>query len=433
MEEIQNPDLTNAYEQWKNQYFINKKYQDYYSGNHPMIFTAERLYEVFGRTAVSFVENWCAVVVDAVLDRLGFKGWDGNDLDVSKELFKLYIDNKVKTLSRKVHRDCIVTGNGYIMFDRINGVNKPFYNDPNNLVVVYSTEDYYKMVYALKIWRAKDSVKANLYYDDHIEKYVSSSDNAATVKDFTLVDSIPNPYGEIPIVHFRSDIIELGNIIPLQDAINKTFSDMMVVSEFNAFPQRWIITNSDISSLKASPQTIFKIPKGPTDEEETKIGEFAAARTGMYLETIDRLSGAIAVISRTPKHYFMQSGANVSGEALSVMEIPLVKKTEQYQEIMDEGWMQVLKFLYGSTENITTVWHKIEVEMMEVSAKTIKTEVEAGIPLNTILRRMGWSDDEIAQMEADKEDEEKEETNNPTESIDNSIEEVDDGTTTNDI
>ena len=154
----------------------------------------------------------------------------------------------------------------------------------------------------------------------------------------------------------------------------------------------------------------------------------------MYLETIDRLSGAIAVISRTPKHYFMQSGANVSGEALSVMEVPLVKKTEQYQEIMDEGWMQVLKFLYGSTENITTVWHKIEVEMMEVSAKTIKTEVEAGIPLNTILRRMGWSDDEIAQMEADKEDEEKEETNNPTESIDNSIEEVDDGTTTtNDI
>lgn len=411
-EQIINPDFIRAYNQWKSQYYINKKYQDYYNGKHPMIFTSERLYEVFGRTSVNFVENWCAVVVDAVADRLGFKGWDGNNLETSKTLFKLYTSHKIKTLSRRVHKDCIVTGNGYIMFDKINGINTPYYQDPNNMVIIYSPEDYYKMSYALKIWRSTDSIKANLYYDDRIEKYIASSDKTIDINNFSLVEIIPNPYNKIPIVHFRADYLELTNIIPLQDAINKTFSDMMVVSEFNAFPQRWIITNSDISSLKASPQTIFKIPKGTTDEEETKIGQFAAARIGSYLEVIDRLSGAIAVISRTPKHYFMQTGANVSGEALSVMEIPLVKKTEQYQELMDEKWMEVLEFLYGTTEDIITVWHKIEVEMMEVTADTIKTEVEAGIPLITTLRRLGWSDDEIAQMIADKNDETKVESLN---------------------
>jgi len=404
-----NPDLQYSYDHWRDQYFINKKYRDYYLGNHPMVFTSDRLYDVFGRTTVAFIQNWCAVVIDAVLDRLGFKGWDGNDLAVSQKLFETYIENKIKTLSRRVHRDCIVTGNGYIMFDKIDGKNKPFYNDPNNVVIIYSADDPYKMSYALKIWRSTDSIKANIYYDQYIEKYEAPKDKTLNVNNFELMDVVPNSFGEIPIVHFRSDVLELTNIIPLQDAINKTFSDMMVVAEFNAFPQRWIITNSDISSLKASPQTIFKIPKGATDEEETKIGEFNAARTSMYLETIDRLSGAIAVISRTPKHYFMQTGANVSGEALSVMEIPLVKKTEQYQEIMDEGWMEVLRFLYGSTNDITTVWHKIEVDIMEVTANTIKTEVESGIPLITILRRMGWSDDEIAQMQADQEDDKKEE------------------------
>lgn len=408
MENI-NPDFKQGYEYWKDQFNDNKKYMNYYLGNHPMIYTYERLYEVFGRTTVSFVQNWCAVVVDAVLDRLGFKGWDGNNLNTSRELYDLYIKNKIKTLSRQVHRDCIVTGNGYIMFDKIDGINKPYYNNPNDIVVVYSADDYYQMSYALKIWRSTDNIKANIYYNDRIEKYICTKDNINSISDFELGDIIPNPFGRIPIVHFRSNIIELANIIPIQDAINKTFSDMMVVAEFNAFPQRWVITNSDISTLKSSPQTIFKIPKGSIDEEETKIGEFSAARISMYLETIDRLSGAIAVISRTPKHYFMQTGANVSGEALSVMEIPLVKKTQQYQEIMDEGWMDVLEFLYGTTEDIITVWNRIEVEIMDVTAKTIKTEVEAGIPLNTILRRLGWSDDEIAQMEADIEDNKNEE------------------------
>jgi len=416
--EIVSSDFSHAYDNWKSQYYINKKFQDYYLGKHPMIFTAERLYDVFGRSTVSFVENWCAVVVDAVTDRLGFKGWDGNNLDTSKELFGLYTKNKLKTLSRRVHRDCVVTGSGYIMFDKVNGESTPYYQDPNNMVIIYSAEDYYKMSYALKIWRSTSGVKANLYYEDRIEKYISESDKALDAQNFTLDEVTPNPYDKIPIVHFRSDVTELANIIPLQDAINKTFSDMMVVSEFNAFPQRWIITNADIASLKASPQTIFKIPKGLTDEEETKIGQFAAARIGSYLEVIDRLSGAIAVISRTPKHYFMQTGANVSGEALSIMEIPLVKKTEQYQEIMDEGWMEVLKFLYGTTENIITVWHKIEVEMMEVTADTIKTEVEAGIPLVTILRRLGWSDDEIAQMVSDKLEESKSQPINDTNNVD---------------
>jgi hypothetical protein len=76
------------------------------------------------------------------------------------------------------------------------------------------------------------------------------------------------------------------NVIPLQDAINKTFSDMMVVAEFNAFPQRWMITNADISSLTASPESIMKIPKGASDEEGTEVGEFGTANLGMYLDTI---------------------------------------------------------------------------------------------------------------------------------------------------
>ena len=176
--EIVSSDFSHAYDNWKSQYYINKKFQNYYLGKHPMIFTAERLYDVFGRSTVSFVENWCAVVVDAVTDRLGFKGWDGNNLDTSKELFDLYTKNKLKTLSRRVHRDCVVTGNGYIMFDKVNGESTPYYQDPNNMVVIYSAEDYYKMSYALKIWRSTSGVKANLYYEDRIEKYISESDKA---------------------------------------------------------------------------------------------------------------------------------------------------------------------------------------------------------------------------------------------------------------
>lgn len=397
-------DLKIAISTLKAQAYTAKILKRYYDGDQPLVFTQSRLREVFGRAGARFIQNWCAVVVNAVTDRLVFKGWDATGKQVQKELNTLYKKHRVQKISRKVHLDAVISGDGFVMFDLIDSVQIPFYNSPEQVAVIYSEENPNLVEFGVKVFRSRDNktVKLNMYYPDTIMKYEGKT-NAINEKNMVLLDTIPNPFKKVPIVHFHNDVIDIPNILTLQDAINKTFSDMMVVSEFGAFPLRWIITNADISDLKANPQTFLQIPKGASDEEKSQIGEFGSANTVGYLDTMDKLANSIAVISRTPKHYFMNTGANISGEALRAMEAPLVKKITQIQEELADGWIEFVQMLYAITEEVTCVWSPVETEQMETTSKVMQILKSIGIPLVTILKRFGWGEDEIEQMAADKE------------------------------
>jgi hypothetical protein len=190
----------------------------------------------------------------------------------------------------------------------------------------------------------------------------------------------------------------------LQDTINKLFSDMMVVAEFNAFRQRYAITNADISKLINAPQTIWKFPKDDSDVEPTKLGEFSETNLGTYLDTIDKITNAIAIITRTPKHYFYSTGANISGEALMVMEAPLVKKCQQLMDQFEVSWLRLANILVPS-DNTVCIWERPQTEQVLTEAQAMQIMAGMGVPLVTALRRYGWTGDEIEQMLQDQKEE----------------------------
>lgn len=379
-----------------------KVFNNYYDGDQPLIYTHERLKEVFGRdkAIMKFVINWCCVVIDSALDRLVFKGWDSENQSTNIQLDEFFKLNKFQQLSKKVFKDALITGDGYIIFDMVDGVPTPYWNSPEELIVIYKNEDYSQKAFAVKQWKDEitEITHLNFYYERYIEKYVATK--PVNYNSFSLLETVPNPFNKIPVVHFALDQLELANVLPIQNAINKTFSDMMVIGEFGAFPQRWAITNADIDALTSSPASIMGIPKGASDEENTQVGQFESANLNMYLETMDKLANSIAIITRTPKHYFMPSGANVSGEALMVMESPLIKKCEQFQENFSESLNEVAEFVVEDSE-ITTVWGRIQTEQIETNARVMEILKRLGIPLMTIVRRMGWGQDEVDQMMKD--------------------------------
>lgn len=398
-----NVDMDNVYQAIVKQSSSARGYMQYYLGNQPLMYTHERLRQVFDRSTVNFVQNWCAVVIDTTCDRMVLKGWDNPAEEANNSLDEFWRTQYLQTVSRQVHKDAIVSGNGYLMLDFVDGQLRAFYNSPSQVVVLYKEDDpFVKSVGGKEYYEpSTNTTHLNLYYDDRIEKYEQSGKNV-NESGFKLAEEIPNSFGRIPIIHFKAQS-DLANVIPLQDAINKTFSDMMVVAEFNAFPQRWMITNADISSLTASPQSIMRIPKGASDEEGTSVGEFGTANLAMYLDTIDKLTNTIAVISRTPKHYFMNTGANISGEALTVMETPLIKKVTQLQETFDERWLELTSYVVES-EDTVCVWDRPETIPIATQSNAMKTMVEMGIPLVTVLRKFGWAEDEVEQMLADLEE-----------------------------
>lgn len=400
---MQNPDLKILLNKLNGQARKARHYRNYYIGDQPLTYSHERLKNVFKRSQVNFVQNWCSVVIDTTLDRLDLRGFDNPTKAINDTLDSFWNDQYMGDISRKVHKDAILTGNAYIMLDLVNGETRAYYNPPENVYLEYMDDDPNEKRVGIKLYYSErdDTSRLYLYYPDRIERYEAEG-NTSTASNFKLLDEGAHGFDYIPIIQFTAQP-ELTNVIPLQDAINKTFSDMMVVAEFGAFPQRWMITNADISSLTASPQSIMRIPKGATDEEGTSVGEFGTANLGMYLETIDKLTNSIAIISRTPKHYFMSTGANISGEALTVMETPLVKKVTQLMNGFEKGWLEIADVIAGAPDTVCT-WERAETEQVATQAQAMKTMVDMGIPLVTVLKNFGWGEDKIAQMEKDKEE-----------------------------
>lgn len=398
-------------------------YWDYYNGNQPIMYSAERLRELFQKIDVKFRENWCGVVVDAVMDRLNITGFQiANNEALQRRLDEIWKQTEMYLDSDDTHLAALVTGEAYvIVWPNEDGEIESYYNDPRNVMVRYDESSPRLMRFAAKWWLDEDKRRrVTLYYPDRLEHYVSSN----TEDDSTLVSKAeeflldgepePNPYGEIPVFHFKRErrgvISELSNIIEPQNAINKLMNDMMICAEYGAFPQRWIISMGNINGLKNNPSEIWNLPGSFTNqgEQATEVGQFAPANLDNYLDAIDKLASFIAVTTRTPKHYFISLTRDASGESLIAMEAPLNKKTARYIERFSATWRRFAAFVLKLDRNVEVPLTEIEPVFEDpetvqpvMVADILQKERAAGIPLVTACRRAGFSEAEMRQLEAD--------------------------------
>jgi hypothetical protein len=391
----------------------------YYDGDQPLVYSAERLREVFQRLDAKFCQNWCALVVDAVMERLNLTGIAVEDKAAQEVLNAAWDTNHLEIDSDDTHTAALIAGESFIVaWPDENGQPEAYFHDPRMCHVFYDADHPRRKVFAAKWWKQADErVRMTLYYPGRIEQYLSRSKQGTFQKASDFVPMEPpsweNPYGVVPVFHFqrslRSNGSELLNVTPLQDAVNKLLADMMVAAEFGAFKQRWVISNAEnIGALKNSPNEVWDLPAGDGVGQQTQVGEFGPTDLSNFLGAIDKLTNTIAIITRTPKHYFMDGGANLSGEALLAMEAPLNSKCRKYQELWTPVWKELAAFLLriGGLEvdegSIQPTWQEARTIQPHTEAQIRKLNVEAGIPLVTTLRREGWGEDDMAQLLQDQ-------------------------------
>lgn len=394
---------------------------DYAEGKQPLLYSTSRLQEAFRNLQTHFQQNWCAVVVDACHDRLNLAGWDVEDTARNNALDDLWNKQRIFLDADQLHRDALITGEAFVIAWKEGDTLDVYRNDPRNCHMFYDPARPKVKRYAAKWWAAGGAWYMTLYYPDHLEYYeANGKDQPGNANAFKPMEppTAPNPFGAIPVFHYRGPG-ELGQITSLQDAVNKLFADMMIAAEYGAFKQRYIISNADTSTLKNAPNEIWSIPAGDGQGQQTSVGQFDATPLENYLTAIDKIANSIAIISRTPKHYFYSQGSNLSGEALLAMEAPLTKKVKRYQELFGVTWQELGAFLLqlagGGTADpseITPVWKPAESIQPMTEAQVVQTETAAGIPLVTSLRRRGWSESDIQQMLKDQEEEQSRELTN---------------------
>lgn len=394
---------------------------NYYLGRPPLVYTAERLREVFRNLDMHFSENLCALVVDSVSDKLTLKGITVEGLDKASEMIgSIYGNAGLGVMAEDTHESVLVTGESYqIIWKNDDGEVHGYYNDARMCTIFYDQEDPYKTQCAAK-WYMGDDDFSNLvlYYADRLEYYRTAKQvqdgSSLSAKSFLLVDEKENPYGVVPVFQYKlhRDVrSELANVIPLQNGANKILNDMMVVAEYGAFRQRWIISNSDTSQLKNAPNEIWGLPAGDGAGQQTQVGDLAPTDLMGYLNAIDKLAATIAIITRTPKHYLFGQGGDPSGEALIAAEAPLNRKASDYISRLTPTWKNALAFalqLMGTpviAADITLQYERPETVQPLTTSLIRQNSVTAGIPLVTVLKREGWSQAEIDEMESEKESE----------------------------
>ena len=406
-------DLDLALKSIKNKTPLYTQLYSYLEGNPRLKYSTERLTRAFGNSLTYFAQSWGSIVINAVLDRLVLKGFNSTNATANNMLDDLFSRLGMNLDAQDVHEAIQVTGEAFLIVDLFDGQPEIYFNDPRLCEVFYDSDRPKIKKLAAKKWTGNDGkVYVSLYYPDRIEKYVSDTGN--TTKSFTLVETVANEFGEIPVFHFRdSRRIIQGEFdkstISLLDAVNKLFSDLMVAAEFEAFKMRVFISQSDPGNIQVGPDMKLWLPANEGTGQSTQVVELGGSNLQNFLDPIENLASTLAVTTRTPKTYFANSGANLSGEALIVEEAPLVKKVMNKQEAYSPTWKEVAVYLLKvmgievNLSEVSCVWESPETILPLTEAQTIQSQVSAGIPLVTVLRWQGKDEEEINQLLADKE------------------------------
>lgn len=419
-------DLKNAFDLLEAKSPRYKTYFEYYDGIQPLIFASQAMTKQFGKGGFKLNENWCSFVISSTLDRIVLNGITSEDENITNTLKSIWDGQDFDLLSRDVHESALVAGESYIIaWPDETGRPEAYCNDPRICHIQYDSEHPRRKLWAAKRWIDYDGyMRMTMYYPDHLEYYMSTrkADQISTEKSLHPMDppSAPNPYGEVPVFHYRiqrqrGTKSDLNDVLSLQDGLNKELTDLFVCSEFNAFPQRYIISNAEDmqATIKNRPGKIWQLAAAINSDahstQPTSVGQFPAADMDSYLKVKANLAEIICTLTHTPRHYLLNDGGvNLSGEALIAMEAPLNKKCRDRIAAFSPTWQRLAAFMLklsgiqAEPKQLVTDWEEPATVQPRTAAEITQIRVSSGIPLSSALKMEGMSSAEIAQIEEAK-------------------------------
>lgn len=435
------------------------KAESYYDGAHNLAFAGEKFLEAFGGLFDAFADNWCQVVTNAVEERMtvqGFRVDQGVTADTKAKA--IWEDNELDLQSSMGHLDGLIAGAFYVTVwqrDEADGTtagNIPeiTVESATSTIVECHPKIRKRRTAGLRTWLDDDGYEhAELFRPEGVYLFRSHSKQNGAIIDAArtrwvvedLLDGadeldvngmMPNPLGVVPIVEFlnmpRLTVSrragwaahsELASVIPLQDAVNKLLADMLVASEFAAYPQRYLTgytPDDQLDALTGKPtgaiiQPSFKSGPGLTwwlEGEDAKFGQFAAADLSSSVASIELVVQHIASISATPPHYLRASADRLSGESIKSAESGLVAKTRRKTRGWGAGWEEVMRLAgalsaipeLANAQSMETIWKDPETRTESEHVDAITKKKDLDVPGPQLWEELGYTPEQIARFPA---------------------------------
>lgn len=411
-------------------------YDAYYDGNHELAFASDRFKQVFGGLFDEFADNWCQVVADAPEERLnvlGFRFGDEPGADVDANLF--WQVNQMDAQSQLAHVEAIVNEESAatVWPDR-DGNPDIDIEHPSQMIVATDPARTRRRLAALKIWTDEWTGQewATVYLPDGLYKFRKVK---RTSKHFTVITRpgnddewverevdgepwpVPNKLGRVPVVPIpnrprllKPGVSEIKSVIPLQNAVNKLVTDMLVASELGAMPARWIAG----WEMEEDPETHQPLPPKATDylnkmlaaeDPNAKFGTFSETQLSNFVTAIEMLVQHIAAQTRTPRHYLIQQGQAPSGDSIKGAETGLVRKVQRKQFFMGESWEEVIRLCFGviddpraAVPNAETIWRDAESRTESEHMDAVAKRAALGVPPQQLWEDAGYTPEQIRRF-----------------------------------
>lgn len=399
-------------------------YTSYYDGQHQkLVFSQARHKGQFAAIFERWQDNFCGLIIDSVNERLGIDGFRmTEEPEADKDARDIWQRNFMDSESNAAHIDAMVQGAAYaIVWGTNDGQPTISMESANNVVIQYKPGSRRDIEAGAKFfiddW-GRDW--ATLWWNGRVYVFAQGTFGWAS----TAPEGMRNPLDQVPIVPInnRSRLVDhpvsdLLNVIPLQDAVNKTVSDALLASEFAAWPQRWVTGLEIIEDEQGRPVEPFKVAIDKLLQAEdagVKFGQFEAADLGNYVSLTDMLVQHLASTSRIPFHYFLNGGTVPSGESITAAEAGLIAKTRERMLHFGEAWESVMRLCFQVMEDPRQQAWGAEVIWRDPENRTESQHIDAllklkmiGVPTDQLLSDAGYTPQQIARFAGMREDDAK--------------------------
>jgi hypothetical protein len=426
-------------------------YDRYYRGEHRLAFATSKFREAFGELFEAFSTNWCGLVVDVCAERLVVQGFEFGEDEANDEAWLQWQDSSLDAGALSLHTTSIKAETAYLIVgpprvpDDENSQPTVTVESPHQVIVVTDPADRTRRVAALKKFVAIDgSIITTLWLPD--KTYMWAKDTladrveslgifipAGVGGDYQLIGVEDNAIAPIiPVIPFDNapDLLtggtsDLKPAIALNDAANKFFTDMLVASEYNGFPQR-VLTGVDLESAKnpdGSLKSEAEIRAAVSrvwafEDPNAKAFQLNAGQLSQYVEGVDMAVQHLAAQTRTPPHYLLAKLINVSGDALVAAETGLEHRAKRkhldfsdaHEEAQRVGfawraavrpndgrasrWQELARFAEAET-----VWGPTANRDPVSLAQSLTMKQAIGVPKKVLWREAGYTPQQIKDME----------------------------------
>jgi len=359
--------------------------------------------------------NFMRLVVDATAERCNVQGLRlGGTDEADDATWSIWQDNGMDAWQQVAFTEALSKRRSYLSVGDDFGRPRIEIEDALQCFVEFVPGSRTTRAAGIKLWTDDwtGAELANVYMPDVVTYWENEGDRW-TERD----DARRNPWGTVPLVPlvnrptllgFDTGVGEFEDLLPIQHRINETILHRLIASHFGAFMQKWA-TGIDVpEDDDGNPIPPFKpgVDQLWLGSEDAKFGQFSATDLDNYIKAIEEDVQHIAVLSRTPRHYFTAAGQSPSGDAIRSAEAGLVAKVIAKQRFFGESIEEALRLArqvagLDTPTQAEVVWADPEFRTLGELTDAVIKQVQADLP-GWALERVGYNPNEVNRIMSER-------------------------------